>query len=218
MNLIRSRYALILTVVLLLQGGFFYLVAERQEVVPEMVPLDGLPNRIGSFEALKSVNIDQETRDLLRADDLLYRQYADSSSGQRVDLFVAYFKTQRYGQSPHSPKNCLPGSGWQSLGTDRPVIQLNGGPGSIQVNRYIVQKGEDTGVTMYWYQTHSRVIASEYWAKFWLVADALRYHRSDTALVRVTIPVTSSEVDKATASGVEFIRAVFPELQRIMPI
>jgi EpsI family protein len=217
MNILRSRYALILTAVLVVQGGFFYLVAEREEVIPAMAPLDTLPERIGNFLQYKQVDVDQETRDLLRADDLLYRTYVDQNNN-KVDLFVAYFKTQRYGQSPHSPKNCLPGSGWQQIAVpDRPIIQLNDGR-SIQVNRYIVQKGDTTSITMYWYQTHSRVIASEYSAKFWLVADALRYHRSDTSMVRITLPFEGGNIENGSRLGEEFIRTVFPELQNRMPI
>jgi EpsI family protein len=217
MSILRSRAALILTAVLVVQGGFFYLVADREETTPVIAPLDAMPEQMGGFVAVTTVNVDQETRELLRADDLLHRVYANMANSAQVGLFIAYFKTQRYGQSPHSPKNCLPGSGWQPLKTDRPTIELYGGR-SIQVNRYVVQKGEDTSITIYWYQTHSRVIASEYSAKFWLVADALRYHRSDTALVRVTVPVKDGDIEKATGTGVEFIRALFPELQRQMPI
>jgi len=217
MKILHNRFAIILTAVLLLQAGFFYLVAEREEVIPVIVPLEDMPRQIGEFREVQTIVVDQDIRDLLRADDLLDREYVNPDDGVHTGLFVAYFKTQRYGQSPHSPKNCLPGQGWQPLKTDRPEIPLSGGR-TIQVNRYVVQKGEDTSITLYWYQTHSRVIASEYAAKFWLVADALRYHRSDTALIRVTIPVEGSDTEKATRSGIEFIRALYPELQRVMPI
>jgi len=219
MNIFRSRYALILTAVLVLQGGFFYLVAEREEEIPAIAPLSGIPEQLSGFHSFQTLEVDQETRDLLRADDLLYRRYAAPDSQMFVDLFVAYFKTQRYGQSPHSPKNCLPGSGWEPVAApDRPFIQLDGGSAPIQVNRYVVQKGDVRSVTLYWYQTHSRVIASEYSAKFWLVADALRYHRSDTALVRVTVPVSVGNVDVASNLAMVFVRALFPELKKRMPI
>jgi len=218
MNPVRSRYALILTVVLVLQGGFFYLVAEREEEIPGIAPLSEVPEQLSGFQAIQTLEVDQETRDLLRADDLLYRRYAAPNPTMFVDLFVAYFKTQRYGQSPHSPKNCLPGSGWEPVAApDRPFIQLDGAR-PIQVNRYVVQKGDVRSVTLYWYQTHSRVIASEYSAKFWLVADALRYHRSDTALVRVTVPVSVGNVENASNLAMDFVRVIFPELKTRMPI
>jgi len=217
MKILRSRYALILTTVLVVQGGFFYLVAQRDEEIPPMPPLEAVPRDLGQFHIYQTLDVDQETRDLLRADDLLSRRYVDGANRNVVDMFVAYFKTQRYGQSPHSPKNCLPGSGWDPISTDRPFIPLPDGR-SIQVNRYIVQKGDVRSVTLYWYQTHSRVIASEYAAKFWLVADALRYHRSDTSLVRVTVPVGPGGIEDASRIGIAFVRTLFPELQSRLPI
>jgi EpsI family protein len=86
------------------------------------------------------------------------------------------------------------------------------------VNRYAVQHGDDESVTLYWYQGHRRVIASEFAAKFWLVADAVRYRRSDTALVRVIVPVREGDLRTATNTGVAFIQAVFPVILRQMPL
>jgi EpsI family protein len=218
MSFLRGRYALILTAVLALQAGLFYTVAGRPENVPAVALLSDFPDSVGGFHTLRNIALDKETRDLLRADDILDRVYVDPSGTSEVALFVAYFKTQRLGQSPHSPKNCLPGSGWEPISTDRPAIRVPGWNTPIVVNRYVVEKGDDRSVTLYWYQSHSRVIASEYSAKFWLVADALRYHRSDTALVRVSVPVGTAGVEAATRLGVQFVQVVFPRLLKQMPL
>ena len=87
----------------------------------------------------------------------------------------------------------------------------------IVINKYVVQHGDERSVTLYWYQSHRRIIANEFSAKFWLVADSVRYHRSDTALVRISVPVREDDVDGATATGVDLIRAVFPELVKQLP-
>lgn len=218
MSFLRNRYALILTAVLVLQAGFFYAVAGRPEDVPAIAPLSVFPEFIGGFSMVQSVPLEPEVRDLLKADDTMNRVYADPSGTHQVLLFVAYFKTQRFGQSPHSPKNCLPGSGWEPMYTDRPSIQVPGWPTPIAVNRYVVERGDDKNVTLYWYQSHSRVIASEYSAKFWLVADALRYHRSDTSLVRISVPVSGGDVDAATQLAARFAQVVFPQLLKQMPL
>jgi EpsI family protein len=214
---LRNRYALILTAILVLQAGVFYVVAGRPEDIPYIAPLANFPNSIGGFFAIQSIALDQETQDLLKADDILNRVY-QNSSGNQLGLFVAYFKTQRLGQSPHSPKNCLPGSGWEPISTDRTSIPVAGWNAPIVVNRYIVEKGDDKSVTLYWYQSHSRVIASEYSAKFWLVADALRYHRSDTSLVRISVPVLGGDVDAASDLAIQFVQVVFPKLLKQMPL
>jgi len=217
-SFLRNRYAIILTAVLVLQAGVFYAVAGRPESVPTIAPLADFPASSGGFTMVKTVPIDDQTRDLLRADDIMERVYLDPARTSQAVLFVAYFKTQRYGQSPHSPKNCLPGSGWEPIYTDRPGIAVPGWSTPIVVNRYVVEQGDMKNVILYWYQSHSRVIASEYSAKFWLVADALRYHRSDTALVRISVPVAGGDVDGATSLAVRFAQATFPQLLKQMPL
>jgi len=218
MSFLRDRYFLILTAALVVQAVAFYGVAGRPENVPAVAPLSTLPESGGGFTTLRSVPLDEDTKNLLRADDTLERIYVDNARGSQAALFVAYFKTQRYGQSPHSPKNCLPGSGWEPISTDRPAISVPGWATPIVVNRYVVERGDDKSVILYWYQSHSRVIASEYSAKFWLVADALRYHRSDTALVRISVPVSGGDLEGASGLAVRFAQAMFPQLLRQMPL
>jgi EpsI family protein len=162
--------------------------------------------------------LEPETLQMLKADDVTNRVYVDRRYAVAVNLFVAYFRTQRYGQSPHSPKNCLPGSGWEEVEVGRQTISVAGWDRPITVNRYAVQHGGDESVTLYWYQGHRRVIASEFAAKFWLVADAVRYRRSDTALVRVIVPVREGDLRTATNAGVAFIQAAFPVILRQMPL
>jgi EpsI family protein len=217
MSFLRGRSVVILSIVLILQASLFYAVAQRPENAPEIASLSTFPQSIGGFNEFKVLDIDQDTRDLLKADDLLSRGYTDPTNTRGVQLFVAYFKTQRYGQSPHSPKNCLPGSGWEPISTDRPTIEIPG-VGPIVVNRYVVERGDAKSVTLYWYQSHNRVIASEYAAKLWLVADALRYHRSDTSLVRVTAPAIDGNVEAASAVAMQFVQVVFPQLRQQMPM
>src|SRR5205807_4966788 len=118
------------------------------------------------------------------------------------------------GDTVHSPMNCLPAAGWQLLTMDRAPIPAD--EHSIVVNRDIIQKGLDKRLVYYWYQSHSRVVASEYWSKAYLVLDGLRLHRSDGALVRVIAPIRESET-VAERSAVDFVRALFPVLDRHLP-
>jgi EpsI family protein len=96
-------------------------------------------------------------------------------------------------------------------------VAVEGQPEPIRINRYVVSHGDEKSVVLYWYQSRRRVIASEFSAKFWLVMDSIRYHRSDTALVRVTIPVVDNGQDAAARAGVSFVRILFPVLQGYLP-
>jgi EpsI family protein len=218
MEFLNNKYARVLTVVLLLQAGTFYAIARRPERVPFVGPLSGFPTSIAGWHLIQDLPIEKEVQNVLRADDTLNRRYINAGRTADLYLFIAFFKTQRTGQSPHSPKNCLPGSGWEQVTADRPLVNVSDWPAPIQINRYVVEHGTDKSVVLYWYQSHNRVIASEYAAKFWLVADAIRYHRSDTALVKIVVPVRNDDIAAATATGIEFTKELFPPLLRQLPL
>jgi EpsI family protein len=212
MNSIAVR---ILSVVLLLQAAAYYAVASRSERIPEIAPLATFPQRSGRWTTEREFPLEKEVQDALKADDSLNRLYVNAERTVGVSLFIAFFKTQRYGQSPHSPKNCLPGAGWQPSEDSQLQLMVPGREVPIVINKYVIARGEERSVVLYWYQSRNRVIAGEFAARFWLVADAIRFHRSDTALVRVIAPVVgSNSVHNAENTAVEFVRAVYPEVAR----
>ena len=213
---LRNKYAGVLTVVLVLQATLFY-AASRGEKVPAGKPLASFPEQVQDWHMTQDSPIEKEILDLLKADDTLNRMYAEPASPMALNFFVAYFKTQRTGQSPHSPKNCLPGSGWEPSATGFLDVPVEGAPQPIRINRYVVSHGDQKSVVLYWYQSPRRIIASEFAAKFWLVMDSIRYHRSDTALVRVSVPVLGNDEAAATTLGVSFVKTVFPLLKTYLP-
>jgi EpsI family protein len=214
----NSKYARALILVLLLQAGSYYAIAFRDELVVPGAPLSTFPTKIQSWDMIQDAPVEKEVQDILKADDLLSRRYLNPDNRSEAYLFIAFFKTQRYGQAPHSPKNCLPGAGFEPIEDSRLPIQVPGWAAPIVVNKYVTARGDEKSVTLYWYQSHNRVIASEYWAKFWLVADAVRYRRSDTSLVKIVVPVSNNQVDHATATGVNFVQSLFPSLLKQLPL
>jgi EpsI family protein len=217
MSFLRNKYACILTIVLLLQGTAFYATAFREERAPRVAPLSAFPALVGGWRMAQDVKIEPEILDILKADDTLNRIYVNPAANAAAFLFIAYFKTQRFGQAPHSPKNCLPGAGWESIESFPISIAVPGRSEPIRSNRYLVAHGDEKSVVLYWYQSHNRIIASEYSAKFWLVADSIRYRRSDSSLVRIVVPVRKGDTDAATRAAVEFVQAVFPDLAKQLP-
>ena len=217
MSFLRSKYARIVTAALILQGIVFYAVALRAENTPTVSPLDGFPTNVAGWQMYKDVKIEQETLDVLKADDTLNRVYINPARDASTFLFIAFFKTQRYGQSPHSPKNCLPGNGYEPIESGVMTVAIPGRSEPVQVNRYLTARGDEKSVTLYWYQSHDRIIAGEFAARFWLIADSIRFHRSDTSLVKIVVPVRDGDADAATRTAVDFMKAVFPPLVRQLP-
>lgn len=215
-NFWKLRSVQILSVVLLAQAGLFYGFS-RHENVPAHRPLSQFSLGNSDWTLAQELPMDQETLDVLKADDLISREYENRRNGQIATLFVAYFDTQRTGKAPHSPKNCLPGSGWAPSQSGTVNIAIPGQPTPIHVNRYIVSRGENQSVVLYWYQARNRVIASEYSAKIYTVADSIRYNRSDTALVRVVVGVQNGDTKQALDTAESFVQAFFEPLKHYLP-
>jgi len=165
---------------------------------PAAPALSGFPAEVGQWKQFRADPIAADVAAELGADRLFSQTYIQTPTGAFASLLVAWFQTQRGGaRQPHSPKVCLPASGWTPEATGE--VTLDTAAGAITVNRYLVANHAQRAVVLYWYQTPRRVIAGEWAAKFWLVPDALRDKRTDTALVRVIAWPGSGGDQAATA-------------------
>lgn len=210
---LNSMPARVVTILLLVQGGLLY-SSIRTEFIPVARPLAEFPQTLGSWKTIRQGVIDKDTMDVLKADDTLIRTYSDGVAVP--DLFIAGFRSQRTGKAPHSPKNCLPGSGWEPL-ADREITVDVGRAQPIPVNRYVIAHGNSRELVYYWYQSRDRAVAGEFKAKFWVVADAMHYNRTDTALVRVIVPIIDKNEAVADRDISEFIKAFYPTLLQYLP-
>jgi EpsI family protein len=128
--------------------------------------------------------------------DYLARAFepADTAAIARFfTLYVGYYDRQSRGRTIHSPKNCLPGAGWEPLANSVAHIAMPGG--AVPINRYLLQKGNDRALVLYWYQGRGRVAANEYRVKWELIRDAALRGRTDEALVRIVVPLRASEAE-----------------------
>lgn len=198
--------------------------AEKTEVVPPRAPLAQFPMTLGSWRGIQEPPFEPSILRILGVDEYLTRAYFGPSR-VGVGLYIGYYGSQRQGDTMHSPMNCLPGAGWEAVSNRRTSIRVGAGDGQrgaseILVNRYVVRKGLERQLVLYWYQAHGRVVASEYWSKFYLIGDAIRLNRTDGALVRVISPIlgeTEEDEARAEAVGVTFVQAMFPLLSDYLP-
>lgn len=217
LSFLSTTPAKLLTAFLLLQAVAFYGLA-RTEPVRIVNKLSTFPRELGDWKMVQEGTVDPETMEVLKADDVVTRWYANERYKEIASLFIAYFGTQRSGKAPHSPKNCLPGAGWLPVVSDRLLFDVPGRTEKLEANRYIVARGNDKSLVLYWYHTPHRTIADEYHAKFYTVVDSLRYNRSDTAVVKVTIPIRGERTEEqATEIAKEFIRTFFAKLNPYFP-
>jgi EpsI family protein len=212
-----SRRLLLLTIFLVSVLGVKAYVSAAPRVPPRQ-PLANFPTQIGDYTMQgSSRKISDTVQGVLRADDYVLREYLRPDQTV-TDLFIAYYEVQKAGESMHSPKNCLPGSGWDPVINDTVMLEKDPTGKPVYINRYLIEKEGSQALVLYWYQSNGRVIASEYWGKFYLVAEALRSGRRDGAIIRLVVPVQKGEDrELVTRRTLEFARAIRPELPKFLP-
>ncbi len=192
--------------------------------VPASKPLNQMPQQLGLWRG-EDQPIAQEALDVLGKGIFLNRVYrpaslstpSDTALQAPVSLFIGYFPTQRTGSTIHSPQNCLPGAGWTFEAAGTTDVSTVSGQ-DIQVGDYVVSNGPAKLEILYWYQTQGKAIASDYRAKFQLMADSIRYDRSDAALVRVITPIQKGESREVARNRAKvFTRYFLPVLPTFVP-
>lgn len=189
--------------------------------VPPTPPLSLMPQTLGHWSA-RDIPLDSDTLAVLGDGRFLNRVYSNYGPDGRqveppVSLFIGYFPTQRSGQSIHSPQNCLPGAGWSFLSSR--VINLPGVNGQpYPVGEYLIGNAGEKQVVLYWYLAHGRSVANDYLAKLYMMVDAVRWNRTDGALVRIVTPVNSNEsLEAAQQRARQFANQLTPLLPRFIP-
>jgi EpsI family protein len=213
-----SHLRFALAAFLLLATALFLHCRGGNEVMAPRQPLPSFPLQLGSW-AGTDVPISEETLRVLGPGDFLLRIYENQKQQQDpdIDLFIAYFPSQRMGDTIHSPKHCLPGAGWLPVESGHITVWLPGQT-PFPANRYVIAKRGQRQLVLYWYLAHARPVASEYWAKFYLVADSIRLNRSDGALIRVITSLSEEEsVDSAQQRLFSFMANLVPRLDVYVP-
>jgi EpsI family protein len=203
--------------VLMLATALVLQAHSRSEYFPPRASLSSLPLQMDGWRGTDSV-LDQQTLDILGPGEFLVRDYENASPPQpSINLYIAYFPSQKAGDTIHSPNHCLPGAGW--VPTSREFIHLTRPDGSLfPVNRYVVSKSGERQLVLYWFQAHGRVVASEYWAKYYLISDSVRMNRSDGGLVRLMTPMLDGESpDAAQARMMKLGSQFLPLLDSYIP-
>lgn len=181
--------------------------------------LHGLPLSLDKWRGREAGAFDARTLEVLGVDEYLHRSYSAATAGT-VFLYVGYYGSQRHGDTMHSPLNCLPGAGWQPISRARSTMDVSARPDGptrpIAVNDFIIERGEERQVVLYWYQSQGRVEPSEYRSKVWTVLGAMRSGRTDGAIVRITSPVRG-DVTAARERAIAFARTLYPHLHAYLP-
>lgn len=187
---------------------------EAQRSLPLRQSLDELSNPVPG-SAQTDFAIDAEQVQVAGMTSYINRWYENDTAA--LGLYVGYYDSQSQGKTVHSPKNCLPGGGWEPVSAGYRDVVLPGG-GTVTVNRYLIAKDGEQALAYYWYQGRGRVASNEYLVKFDLLRDAALRRRTDEALVRIIIPVYGEDgLAAADALAQRTAASVIPELRGFLP-
>jgi EpsI family protein len=157
---------------------------------------------------IEEQHVSDEERRVAGMTDYVARIYWRPDSTAAFTTYVGYYDQQTQGKSIHSPRNCLPGAGWEVLRAGTTTIKTADGP--HVVNRYLLKNGAAQAVVYYWYQGRGRVVASEYTVKWDLLRDAAIEGHTEEALVRLIVPVAPADSTQAHAD--QLAQEVAPRL------
>jgi EpsI family protein len=180
--------------------------------VPLRKPFGSFPLQVNGWSG-KDFGFDEVILDKLKVSEYMSREYVKSP--HRVGLYVGYYTAQKEGAQIHSPKHCLPGGGWRSVGETTRSESLPGF-GQVRYVESVYQRGEDKQVFVYWYQMKDATVTGDYGLKLRMILNSLLYRRNDGAFIRLSAPVTGS-VEDTVASLRGFMTEVLPPLRACLP-
>ena len=192
-------------------------IPNRSEVKVERSPFVTFPMQLGEWRG-RPEPIEKLYLDYLQLDDYVNANYAQAAT-PAVNLYTAYYASQRTGVSTHSPAGCMPAGGWLIKSFEQSQLKGLGQAGApLIVNRVVIQQGSTTQLVYYWFQQRGRDITSEYLVKWYLFWDSLTRRRTDGALVRIITPIPQGEpVALADARLTEFTQQVVSRLPTFVP-
>lgn len=203
----------LIVIIILIIGGFFGNLLRYNEQMPDHeVNFSVIPVNYAGYNGVEQ-QLQDFAVDVLKADRTSLRDYFKNN--HRLQLFLAYFRSQKYGSQIHSPKHCLPGGGWRIDNIVPHEVNINGT--LVSVNLMYISVQNYKAVMMYWYETRSGRLRSEYGLKFDLVKNALMFEPTDAVIVRLTIDASDGRFQDAVDWGEEFLQEFYPFIQKSLP-
>ena len=222
-HLTFGRVRLLLPATVMAIGIILTISTTRQTPVELDVPLKTLPLNLAGFYGTDRPVTEEEQR-VAGMSDYVFRIFARDTTAL-FSVYVGYYESQVTGRTIHSPRNCLPGAGWQQVESGRKSLTLDGQ--TVTVNRYLLANGPSQAVVYYWYQGRGRVAWSEYRVKWDLLRDAAKHGRTEEALVRIMVPLTEATAGSAAELADRVKRAddvatrvaheLLPQVARVLP-
>jgi len=211
----HPHWRILLVVLMMFFTGLLVRGVNLTEATPPKKPFDAFPMEIGEWTGEKG-RFDERIYDALGVDDSILGSYR-SSRGDVVQLYVGYYHSQKKGDLIHSPKNCMPGSGWNITNYSIEEVGGNQTEDTFKAIKLLIENGGEQQVVLYWFQSRGRIISSEYMQKIYLVVDSIFKRRTDGSFVRLISPVHNGDLETTTQKMKAFAHELAPYLHAYIP-
>lgn len=202
-----------LTIYALFAAAALVIMLHKDAEVPINRPFSEFPEQAGAWHTSGRNEFSANVLSVLKPTDYLYRHFKDPG-GTTVSLYIGYHGGGKEGGEIHSPKHCLPGSGWYEVSTRRRTLDVAGG--AVNLVQAVYQKSDSRELFLYWFQVRDRSVSDEYSLKLAEIVNSVRYSRRDASFIRVSLPI-EPDLERAVARGEQFVRDVYPLLREYLP-
>ena len=195
-----------------------FALPERQDNIPDRQAFIDFPSQISNWKSARKT-MEAKFIDALKFEDYLLANYFSDKGA--LELYIAYYDSQRKGESAHSPRSCLPGAGWRI--TDRNQVEIKyhnteDDAKQMFVSRMLVRQGDNKYLMYYWFKQRDRHVTNEYLVKWYLFWDGITRNRTDGALIRIMYPVSPGQnVQEGDQVVQSFIQDTLPVLSEFVP-
>jgi EpsI family protein len=190
-----------------------YLNLHQDISVPMNTAFAAFPSDVGAWHMTGESYLSESVQKVLKATDTISRQYA-SADGKKVSLYIGYHGGGKESGEIHSPKHCLPGSGWYEVSSEKSRLELNGE--TLNLVRAVYQKGDSRELFLYWFQARNKSLNDEYSLKLAEIVNSLLYRRRDASFIRISVPFEADQ-QVTLATGERFIRDFYPTIRKTLP-
>ena len=211
-----SYIRIIIVCILLFATTIFLHNFSKGTVVPIKQSLANFPGTLGKWTCIETGKLPDTVEQMLGVDDYINRNY-QAPNGRIINLYVSYFACME-GKGFHSPRNCMPGAGWDIASLKPLTLYIHHSEGTpVVINQMTMQKGAEQQIVLYWYQCRGRIIYSEYMEKIYQVIDSIFKRRTDGSFIRIMAPLDNEDTTFRLNNMKEFTRHVIPLLDEYLP-
>jgi EpsI family protein len=207
------KHTAIIVILLISAAGLTTLFSHSERIKPNR-PFSQFPLEIGPWRGVSS-QMDEKVYNILGVEDYIMANFS-KGPGQAVNIYVGFYQSQSKGDLIHSPKNCMPGAGWNIVQSSVIPIDLPKSGKTIKIAKLLLAKDGQKQIVYYWFQSRGRIISSEYMQKIWLVLDSITKNRTDGSFVRLIAPVIKNETETEVLLT-QFADEVYPILNQFIP-